>query len=216
MNAFSGWPPEALTFLEELEETNEREWFHANRPRYEEHLARPTRALGEALSDFGKVKVFRPFNDVRFHPGAPIKEHVAIALGYEGGGGSYVQLSLDGLVVAAGLHDPARDQLDRLRRAIDESRTAAVLTRALHTAGAAGLELGQPDLRRAPRGYSVDHPRIELLRHRRMTVHRVEALAPWLHGPEALERIRALLEAAAPLVAWLRQHVGPSQLSRTR
>jgi uncharacterized protein (TIGR02453 family) len=216
VSAFLGWPPEALTFLEELGETNEREWFHANRARYEEHLADPTRALGEALSDFGRAKVFRPFNDVRFHGGPPIKEHVALALGYEGAGGAYVQLSLDGLLVASGLYDPARDQLDRLRRGIDDSRTAAPLTRALNAAAAAGLELGQPDLKRAPRGYPVDHTRIELLRYRRMTVHRVDALAPWLHGPEALGRIRGVLEAAAPLVAWLREHVGPTQLTRTR
>lgn len=213
---FEGWPPDALAFLEELEADNDRAWFHANRSRYEAHLAGPARALGEALADFGPAKVFRPFNDVRFHPGPPIKEQVAVALGDGGVGVGYVQLSLDGLLVAAGLYGPERDQLDRLRRAIDAPRTAAPLTRALRTAGAAGLELAPPHLKRAPRGYAVDHPRIELLRRRGMTVHHVEPVGPWLHDPGAGAHVRGLLEAAAPLVAWLRTNVGPSQLNRRR
>jgi uncharacterized protein (TIGR02453 family) len=213
---FEGWPPDALAFLEELEADNDRDWFHANRARYEAHVAGPARALGADLAAFGPAKVFRPFNDVRFHPGPPIKEHVGVVLGDGGGGVGYVQLSLDGLMVAAGLYAPARDQLDRLRRAIDAPRTAAPLTRALRTAGAAGLEPGPPDLKRAPRGYPVYHPRIELLRRRGMTVRHVAPIGPWLHGPEAGAHVRGLLDAAAPLVAWLRTNVGPSQLNRTR
>jgi len=214
MTEFRGWPPEALDFLRDLEDQNDREWFHANRPRYETHVAEPAKALGEALADLGRPKLFRPFNDVRFHPGPPIKEHVGVAIGYEGAGGAYVQLSLDGLMVVAGLHQPARDQLDRLRRAIDDERRARALEAALEGAARAGMELGPPELKRAPRGYPVDHPRIELLRRKSMTAGRVHPLEPWLHGPQAGERIRAGLEAATPLVAWLREHVGPSQLSR--
>ena len=212
MDAFAGWPPEALTFLEELEADNDRAWFHAQRPRYEAHVAGPARALGDALADLGRPKVFRPFNDVRFHPGPPIKEHVGLVLRAPDGGMGvgYVQLSLDGLYVVAGLYQPARDQLDRLRRAIDAPRTAASLARALGTADVAGMELGEPELKRAPRGYAMDHPRIDLLRHKRLTVGRLFALEPWLHTPEAGDRIRAQLAAAQPLLKWLRAHVGPS------
>lgn len=218
MSPFGGWPPEALRFLEELEADNDREWFHANRPRYEASLAGPTRGLGESLVRFGRPKVFRPFNDVRFHPGPPIKEHVGLALGMGTGvAGGYVQLSLDGLLVAAGLYMPAKDQLERLRRAIDTGPVAAALTRALDAATAAGLVLGESELKRAPRGYPLDHPRIDLLRHKRMTVSRLDPLEPWLHTPEAGRRVYALLDAAAPLVTWLERHVGPSELpARTR
>jgi len=218
MTAFAGWPPEALGFLRELEAGNDREWFHANRPRYEASLAEPTRALGESLGRFGEPKVFRPFNDVRFHPGPPIKEHVGLALGMGTGvAGGYVQLSLDGLLVAAGLYMPAKDQLDRLRRAIDTGPVSSALDRALGAASEAGLSLGEAELKRAPKGYPVNHPRIELLRRKRLTVSRLEPLEPWLHSPEAGRRIHGLLGAAAPLVTWLEKHVGPSQLpARTR
>jgi uncharacterized protein (TIGR02453 family) len=212
--AFRGWPPEALDFLRELEDDNDRDWFKANRARYDEHLVAPALALAEELSDFGRPHLFRPWNDTRFRPGPPIKEHLGLAIGYGGAGGYYVELSLDGLLVAAGMHMPARDQLERLRRGIDAPRTSAALTRAIERARQAGLALNEPELVRAPRGYPADHPRLDLLRHRRLTVARRHELRPWLHRPQAEARIREGLAAASPLVRWLRRHVGPSQLSR--
>lgn len=209
--SFRGFPPEALEFLRELEDNNDRDWFKANRARYDEHLVAPARALGEDLSDLGQPHMFRPWNDTRFHARPPVKEQLGLAIGYRAAGGFYVELSLDGLLVAAGLHQPASDQLDRLRKAIDDGRTAAPLTRALEKASAAGLELGEPALKRAPRGYPGDHPRLDLLRQRNMAVYHRYALAGWLHKPAAGPRIRKQLEAAAPLVKWLAERVGPSQ-----
>jgi len=211
MPAFRGFPTEALEFLRELEANNDRVWFKANRARYEESLVGPVTALGEDLSDLGRPHLFRPWNDTRFRPGPPIKEHVGLAVGHEGAGGFYVELSLDGLLVAAGLHNPAPDQVDRLRRGIDSGRTAAGLSRALAEAQAGGLILNDPDLTRAPRGFPPDHPRVDLLRRRRLTVYRRHPLAAWMHGARAGKRIRQELDAAAPLVAWLRTHVGPSE-----
>jgi uncharacterized protein (TIGR02453 family) len=209
--AFAGWPPEALEFLRELEANNVSDWFKANRARYDEHLVAPMLALAQDLADLGTPHLFRPWNDTRFRPGPPIKEHVALAIGYEGAGGFYTELSLDGLLVAAGLYAPAPDQVERLRRAIDAPRTAATLTRALRRAGEAGLALNDPDLVRAPRGYPADHPRLDLLRRRRLTVARLHPLGAWLHRREAGRRIREELLAARPLVRWLRQNVGPAQ-----
>jgi uncharacterized protein (TIGR02453 family) len=216
VSTFRGFPPEAIEFLRELEENNDRDWFKANRGRYDEHLVAPAKALGEDLADLGRPHLFRPWNDTRFRAGPPIKEHVGLAIGYEGAGGFYVEVSLDGLMVAAGLHNPAPDQVERLRRAVDAGRTAGALTRAIGRARDAGLELNEPDLVRAPRGYPVDHTRLDLLRRRRLTVARRHELGPWLHKPRAGARIRTELEAAAPLVRWLREHVGATQRATTR
>jgi uncharacterized protein (TIGR02453 family) len=211
MSTFQGFPPEAIEFLRELEANNEREWFKANRARYDEHLVAPATALGADLAELGRPHLFRPWNDTRFRQGPPIKEQVGLAIGYEGAGGFYVELSLDGVMVAAGLHNPAPDQVERLRHAVDTGRTAAPLTRAVARAQEAGLKLNAPDLVRAPRGYPADHPRVELLRRRSLTVSRRHAVGPWLHKPSAGTRICKELEAAAPVVRWLREHVGVSQ-----
>jgi uncharacterized protein (TIGR02453 family) len=213
---FRGFPPEALDFLRELEDNNDREWFKANRARYDEHLVAPAHALADDLADLGRPHLFRPWNDTRFHARPPIKEHLGLAIGHEGAGGYYLELSLDGFLVAAGMHQPAPDQLDRLRRAVDAGRSAAVLTRALRRAQAAGFELNAPALARAPRGYPSDHPRLDLLRRRSLTLHRRHVVGPWLHRPGAGKRVREELEATTALVRWLREHVGPSQRGAAR
>jgi uncharacterized protein (TIGR02453 family) len=205
------WPPDALAFLRELEDNNDREWFRARRARYDEVLAGPALALAERLRHLGEPRTFRPYNDTRFHPRPPIKEHLGVAIGYGSAGGYYFELSLDGLLVAAGLHHTASDQLDRYRAAIDDGRRAKRFESALAAATAAGLAPAPPELKRAPRGYPVDHPRIDRLRMKELTATRLHALEPWLHEPACDELLKRELEAARPLVEWLAEHVGPSR-----
>jgi uncharacterized protein (TIGR02453 family) len=210
------WPPEALQFLCELEDNNDRDWFKANRARYDAHLREPAKALAEKLADFGTPHFFRPYNDTRFHMRPPIKEQLGVAIGYGAAGGFYFELSLDGLFVAAGLHAPASDQLDRFRAAIDDGRRAKGFERAVKTAGDAGLALAEPALKRAPRGYAPDHPRIDWLRLKELTVSRRHGLKPWVHTPACDRRVRKELEATRPLVAWLGENVGPSTRPQRR
>jgi uncharacterized protein (TIGR02453 family) len=203
------WPPAALEFLRDLEDNNDRDWFKANRARYDDHLRAPGQALAEALADFGSARFFRPYNDARFHQRPPIKEQLGIAIGYGGAGGYYVELSLDGLLVGAGMHHPSNDQLERFRTAIDDGRRAAGFERALKSAESAGLQLVEPQLKRAPRGYPVDHPRIDRLRLKNLTVFARHELEPWLHEERCREVVRSELAGARPLVTWLGRHIGP-------
>jgi uncharacterized protein (TIGR02453 family) len=204
------WPPEALEFLRDLEANNDRDWFKANRRRYDEHLLEPARALAERLSGLGKPRFFRPYNDTRFHPRPPIKEQLGVAIGYGGAGGFYFELSLDGLLVAAGMHHPAPDQLERFRAAIDDERRARGFERAVQAAERCGLAVAPSALKRAPRGYRPDHPRIDRLRLKELTVSRLHPIGRWLHEPACDERVRTELEAARPLVSWVGENVGPS------
>src|SRR3954464_14121238 len=145
------WPPEAIAFLEDLADTNDRDWFKANRARYDDHLVAPARELAARLSHLGEPRFFRPYNDARFHARPPIKEQLGVAIGYGAGGGYYVELSLDGLLVGAGLHPPSSPQRAASRRALDDGRRAAAFERALERSQ---LELVEPELKRAPKGWS--------------------------------------------------------------
>jgi uncharacterized protein (TIGR02453 family) len=209
------WPPAALDFLRELEDNNDREWFKANRSRYDTDVLGPARALAEQLGRLGEPHFFRPYNNTRFRPGPPLKEHIAVAIG-TGPAVFYFQLSLDGLVMGAGLWHPESDQLERFRAAIDDGRRAAGFERAVAKAHAGGLALVDPELKRAPKGYSPDHPRIERLRLKRLAVHDRRPLRRWLHTRECDNRVRSELEAARPFVVWLNENVGPSTRPRPR
>ncbi len=205
------WPPDAVEFLRELEENTDRDWFRAHRARYDAALRNPAVALAETVRHLGEPRTFRPYNDTRFHPRPPIKEHLGVAIGYRGAGGYYFELSLDGFIVAGGLYRPVPDQLERYRAAIDDERRAAEFEAAIDTAIAGGLAPAEPTLKRAPRGYPGDHPRIDRLRMKELIVRRHHPLEPWLHKPAGDKRLQRELEAAHPLVDWLAEHVGPSR-----
>ena len=212
--AFAGWPREFVAFLTELEANNDRDWFKANRARYDALLRDPMAALGEDLSKLGRPHLFRPYNDTRFHPGPPIKEHQGISFGIGDAGGYYMAISLDGLLMAAGLYAPQSDQVERMRAAVADGRRGGALRRALATASAAGLSLGEPDLKRVPRGYDAEHPRADLLRYRRMVVYKRVPVAKWMSTRACGARIADTLAAAGPLVNWTRTNVGPSEKPR--
>lgn len=209
------WPPAALDFLRELEDNNDRDWFKANRARYDELLLAPTRELVEKLGYLGPPHFFRPYNNTRFRPGPPLKEHIAASIG-TGPAVYYVQLSLDGLVIGAGLWHPESDQLGRFRASIDNSRRAAAFERAVTTAESARLALAEPELKRAPKGFSPDHPRIERLRLKRLALYHRHPLRRWLHTRACDQRVQSQLDATQPFIIWLNENVGPSTRPRPR
>jgi uncharacterized protein (TIGR02453 family) len=203
------WPPEAFEFLTQLSENNTREWFKANRAGYDEYLRRPAEELAESLSDLGEPRFFRPYRDARFHRGDPIREDIAVAIMPGAVAGYYFQLSLGGLMLGAGLHEPRTDQLERFREAIDDDHQARGFETAIGSAGRLGFKTSEPELKRVPRGYASDHRRGEWLRMKSITVFKRHAPDEWLLAPEADATVRVELDATTPLVAWLSETVGP-------
>ena len=64
---------------------------------------------------------------------------------------------------------------------------------------AAGNVVGAHDeLKSAPRGYAKDHPRIDLLRRKGLTVWRGWPVAAWLHTAKAKDRVEGLWRDAGP------------------
>jgi uncharacterized protein (TIGR02453 family) len=213
---FAGFPHDAFVFYAELarEGNNDRTWFDANRDRYERHVRLPLEELlDRASAEFGSSgHVFRPNRDVRFSKDKrPYKDHAGAVIGHRDGTDApvfYLQVNADGLLAASGYHELSRDQLERFRRAVDDGRTGGALVRAVRQARSMGLEVGGSELKRAPRGFDPGHPRIELLRHRRLTVARSWPVAPWMHAAEAYDRVAEVWRASLPIGRWLQRHVG--------
>jgi uncharacterized protein (DUF2461 family) len=73
----------------------------------------------------------------------------------------------------------------------------------------AGVEVhGHGTLKSAPRGYSADHPRIGLLRHKGLTTWRHWAPEPWLATSAPAERLGEFYRKSAAFCDWLTSHVG--------
>jgi uncharacterized protein (TIGR02453 family) len=211
---FHGFGAQVFEWFAGLERENSRTYFAATRDLYETEVRAGLQAMLDELSaEFGgEVRVFRQQRDLRFaRDRSPYKTRTYGVLGTpQGAAGLYAELSSSGLYAGTGYHRLARDQLERFRDAVADDRTGPRLAEAAAAAEEAGLELAGTSLRTAPRGYPRDHPRIELLRRTSLIAGRRLAGASGIGRDEALGHVAATWRAAAPLSAWLDEHVGPS------
>jgi uncharacterized protein (TIGR02453 family) len=214
--AFAGFGPEVFAWFAGLERDNSRAYFAATRERFERDVRGALEAMLEELRPgfAGDVRVFRQQRDLRFTADrTPYKTRTYGVLrdATAAGAALYAELSVRGLYAGAGLHRMAADQLARFRAGVGDERAGAALAEAVAAAQEAGLEVHGAALRTAPRGFARDHPRIELLRHTALFAGRREAAgAGGLGRDAALEHVAGTWRAAAPLNAWLDDHVGPS------
>ena len=63
-------------------------------------------------------------------------------------------------------------------------------------------------LKTVPRGYDADHPRIDLLRHKTLTLRRDYGFEPFVHTPALLNEIRKDWRAARPFLTWVQDAAG--------
>jgi uncharacterized protein (TIGR02453 family) len=213
--AFKGWPVEAIEFFERLEDDNTKPFWTEQKHVYEESVKVPMVAL---LADLekrcGAGKVFRPYRDVRFSKDkTPYKTNIAATMDK----GGYVSLSADSFSTGTGYYMMAKDQLANFRAAIDDDKTGRQLERTIAKITDAGIEVTSHDsLKTAPRGYSADHPRIELLRMKGCIAWREWEIGAWLDTSEPKNRVVSVLDAAKPLIKWLDTNVGPTELADER
>ncbi len=207
---FTGFPAEALDFYDDLEMDNTKAFWTAHKDVYERAVKAPMAALTAALGpEFGEAKVFRPYRDVRFAKDkTPYKTHQGAFVPSGPSTGWYVQVSAPGVRVGVGFYEASSDRLGRIRAAIDDDRTGTELVKILAGLKRRGWELGGDMLKTSPRGYDPDHPRIELLRHKSMTLGKSYGFEPAIHTPDLLTRVRKDWRQARPFVEWVGQYAG--------
>jgi uncharacterized protein (TIGR02453 family) len=202
---FTGFPEAALDFYDDLEIDNTKTFWTAHKDVYEQAVKTPMTALVTALEpEFGEAKVFRPYRDVRFAKDkTPYKTNQGAWIARGPSTGWYVEVAAPGVRVGAGVYDASSDRLANIRAAIDDSRRGRQLEMILAKLETGGWEVRGDKLKTTPRGYDASHPRIELLRHRSLTVGKSYGFEPVIHTPDLLDRVRADWRAAAPLVEWI-------------
>jgi uncharacterized protein (TIGR02453 family) len=213
--------PALFRFLRELARNNQRDWFLANKARYEEDVREPALQLIAALAgplasvsphlvaNPAKVggSLFRIQRDTRFHHGGePYKPWLGMRLYHARrrdvhAPSFYIHLQPGACFVAAGLWRPEAPVLKQVREFIADNPEA--WKRAAHSpAFAREFTLGGDSLTRPPRGYPADHPLIDDLKRKDFIAAQdfadSEALAPGFDR-FLMTRIKRL----APLVDYL-------------
>ena len=180
---FRGFPPEALSFYEGLEADNSKTYWTAHGDVYEHAVKQPMEALcAELDAEFGPLRLFRPYRDVRFsRDKSPYKTAVAAFGESADGGHYYLHLSANGLFVGSGYYHMASDQLARFRAAVDDDRSGKEISAVTARLEGDGYDLAAHEsLKTAPRGFAKDHPRIDLLRRKGLVAGKQWPIAKWV------------------------------------
>jgi uncharacterized protein (TIGR02453 family) len=205
---FEGFPVAALDFYDDLEMDNTKSFWTAHKDTYDSAVKAPMTALVAALEpEFGTAKVFRPYRDVRFAKDkTPYKTHQGAFVPSGPATGWYVQVGAGGVRVGVGYYEASSPRLAALRAAIADDRSGPQLRRILNKMVKQGWELGGETLKTTPRGYDAGHPRIDLLRHKSMTLGRSYGFEPFIHTAGLLERVREDWRTGRPFVEWVTTH----------
>lgn len=185
--AFRGFSMEALDFLRRLKRNNRRPWFQKNKLIYDEKVRQPMVELVQALNhELMRIApemvteprraIYRIYRDVRFSPDkSPYKTHIAALftprnLPKHAGGGFYVHLSPEELLVAGGVYMPGPKELWEIRSHI--AQNAAILRRIVAERRFKEYfgTLEGDQLTRVPKGFPSTHPAADFLRHKKFLV----------------------------------------------
>jgi uncharacterized protein (TIGR02453 family) len=197
---FTGFRPEAIQFLADLAENNDRAWFQPRKGEYERLLKEPLQALIAALADRFEARgiplradpaksPFRIYRDVRFSKDkSPYKTNLGASFPWigdgpgDGGprshsanvhsGGGYFHLSPGEIFVGGGIWHPEKPWLDAFRRrVVDDPLGLRELTEEPSFSASFG-SLSGDSLRRVPTGFPPDHPEADLLKLKDVTFGR--------------------------------------------
>ena len=215
-----------LSFLTELGENNERDWFQANRDRYEalvldpalafiESMYEPLEAVAPSFTAIPKRSggsLMRVYRDTRFsRDKTPYKTNIGIQFRHELGRdahapGYYVHIAPDEVFIGAGLWRPPPDALLAIRRRIADQ--PAEWQRALADRRFRRLyTLGGETLTRAPRGFDKAHPLIEDIKRKDfIAVRELDVVDVCADGFR--QTVLDSIEAAEPLMRFLCRAVG--------
>jgi uncharacterized protein (TIGR02453 family) len=221
MSQRSYFTDEFFRFLRELKNNNNREWFNANKQRYEKEVRDP--AL-QFIADFAPLlkkinshfvadpkpnggSLFRIYRDIRFSADkSPYKTHLGAWFEHErpfdgSSPGFYLHLDPDHCFAAAGLWHPDPKTLNKVRSGIlNRSAEWKKLKNS-------GLKIEGDSLTRPPRGFDADHPHIKDLMQKDF-VTSVRFSNKELKSTKFLEQYAESCRKMSPLVAFLTKSVG--------
>lgn len=226
MGASAPFDRDLLNFLSELSSHNDRDWFEANKPRYErvykQAFAGFVDAFGPRLERISPHlvadprpsggSVMRIYRDTRFSKDkSPYRTYTVVHFGHRKGGegrapGLFLYVSPDEIAAGGGLWHPEPPVARRIRRAIADDpkgwrRVAA------GPSFRRRFELTGESLRRVPTGFPKDHPQALDLMRKDFVASTTIPTGVFL-SPRFLSTYEELSREVAPFLRYLCEAVG--------
>lgn len=218
---FQGFEPSMMEFMSDVAANNNREWFQANKQRYEDEVREPIfswiRAIKPHLQELSpcflavarKVggSMMRIHRDVRFSKSKePYKTNIGVQFRHVMGKdvhapGYYVHFSPQECFLGVGIWRPDSASVGKIRKAIDEHQEDWQLTRD-DEAFQELFDLGGESLKRPPRGYKKDHPLVEDLKRKDfIAVHNYPI--EQIYADDFVDYVVHAFATATPLMSFL-------------
>ena len=222
-NPFTGFPVESTQFFSDLRVNNNKPWFDAHKPDYENYVLAPARdfvvALGERLRDLSpdlvadprvNKSIFRIYRDVRFSKDkTPYKTHLALWFPTGLGGGKfenpgyYFHLEPGNIMLGVGIHGFSKPLLKAYREAVINLELGSELAKITAGVLKKGYGIGTKTYKRVPRGFDPDHEYADLLRYSGLTSGVDLGIPAELHTPELVNFCFSKYQDMAPVVHWI-------------
>nr|WP_185907169.1 DUF2461 family protein [Streptomyces sp. WAC04770] len=226
---FSGFPPSALRLYADLAAGNDKKtWRLRLRERYERDVRAPMDELAAELTahfapagsggpgttgaagaaglagEPAGVRVLGPVRDTRMsHDKSPYKTYQGAYLDLLPCLGLWVHVDRDGLYASGRWYPYGGAEVARFRAAVQDEDGGTELAEIAGRLRDRGFTLGGDRLKSRPRGVPADHPRLDLLRHRKIDAGRRYGPGDGLHTPRALDLVRETWELVRPLLDWM-------------
>lgn len=168
-------------FLRELTANNNREWFAKNKHLYENAKSDLFTFIAPLIKEFSAIDpsfsadtapnkcLLRIYRDIRFSPNkAPYKKNYGIAFDVKGYGPTtpsyYLHLEPGNCFFGAGFWMPESKVLKSIREELDYSGEEFLTIISDKTYRAVFSLSTEDTLKKAPKGYEIDHPMIDYLK----------------------------------------------------
>ena len=174
--------PHTFSFLKELAENNNREWFMANKDRYEAARENVIEFTAEFIKELHKIDpqlnkdleakkcIMRIYRDIRFSKDkTPYKTNFGVSIpthGEKAGRAEYfLHIASGNCFIAGGYWMPQADHLKAIRQEIDYNGQALKeIIEEKEFVDLFGDFTAQDQLKNLPKEYTADNPNIKLLK----------------------------------------------------
>jgi uncharacterized protein (TIGR02453 family) len=223
---YTQFEKKTINFLKELTANNNREWFQANKSRYETDVLDVALHFIQSMQDpLAKIaphftavptriggSLMRVYRDTRFSKNKlPYKTNIGIQFRHERARdvhspGYYVHIAADEVFIGAGMWRPDTEPLRQIRERI--AARPGEWQRATHAAAfKKHFSLSGEALQRPPRGFDKEHPCIDDIRRKSFIA--VRNLSPEAcMSPEFQRDVETTFKQATPFMEFLCAAVG--------